>query len=33
MDVIIEALPALGSAWGLILQPQVIGYLVLGVLM
>ena len=33
MDVIMEALPALGSAWGLILQPVVLGYLVLGVLM
>ena len=28
-----EALPALGDAWGLILQPVVLGYLVLGVLM
>lgn len=33
MDVIVEALPALGSAWGLILQPIVLGYLVLGVVM
>jgi len=33
MDVIMEALPALGDAWGLILQPMVLGYLVLGVLM
>ncbi|MEM6407391.1 MAG: tripartite tricarboxylate transporter permease [Pseudomonadota bacterium] len=33
MDVIMEALPALGSAWGLILQPVVLGYLVLGVVM
>ena len=33
MDVIMEALPALGSAWDLILQPVVLGYLVLGVLM
>ncbi|MDA8747581.1 tripartite tricarboxylate transporter permease [Litoreibacter sp.] len=33
MGVILEALPALGSAWGLILQPLVLGYLVLGVLM
>ncbi|NNE78867.1 MAG: tripartite tricarboxylate transporter permease [Silicimonas sp.] len=33
MDVIMEALPALGSAWGLILQPIVLGYLVLGVVM
>lgn len=33
MDVIMEALPALGSAWGLILQPIVLGYLILGVVM
>lgn len=33
MDVIMEALPALGSAWTLILQPIVLGYLVLGVVM
>lgn len=33
MEVIMEALPALGDAWGLILQPVVIGYLVLGVVM
>lgn len=33
MDVIMEALPALVSAWGLILQPVVLGYLVMGVLM
>jgi putative tricarboxylic transport membrane protein len=33
MDVIMEALPALGQAWGLILQPIVLGYLVLGVVM
>ena len=33
MDVIMEALPALGSAWGLILQPVVLGYLVMGVVM
>jgi putative tricarboxylic transport membrane protein len=33
MDVIMEALPALGSAWTLILQPIVLGYLVMGVLM
>ncbi|MBT0958483.1 tripartite tricarboxylate transporter permease [Alphaproteobacteria bacterium KMM 3653] len=33
MDVIMEALPALGQAWGLILQPVVLGYLVLGVVM
>lgn len=33
MDVIMEALPALGDAWTLILQPVVLGYLVLGVVM
>lgn len=33
MEVIMEALPALGDAWALILQPIVLGYLVLGVLM
>lgn len=33
MDVVMEALPALSDAWGLILQPVVIGYLVLGVVM
>ncbi|WP_299730457.1 tripartite tricarboxylate transporter permease [uncultured Tateyamaria sp.] len=33
MDVIMEALPALGDAWALILQPVVLGYLVLGVVM
>ncbi len=33
MDILMEALPALGDAWGLILQPMVLGYLVLGVLM
>jgi putative tricarboxylic transport membrane protein len=33
MEVIMEALPAFGDAWGLILQPVVLGYLVLGVLM
>lgn len=33
MDVILEALPALASAWELILQPVVLGYLVLGVVM
>ena len=33
MDVIMEALPAFGDAWGLILQPIVLGYLVLGVVM
>ena len=33
MEVIMEALPAFGDAWGLILQPVVLGYLVMGVLM
>lgn len=33
MDVLATALPALGDAFGMILQPHVIGYLVLGVLM
>jgi len=33
MNVILEALPALGDAWSLILQPVVLGYLVLGVVM
>ncbi|MEM1076652.1 MAG: tripartite tricarboxylate transporter permease [Pseudomonadota bacterium] len=33
MNVIMEALPALSDAWGLILQPVVLGYLVLGVVM
>lgn len=33
MDVIMEALPAFSDAWGLILQPIVLGYLVLGVVM
>ncbi|MEO9575406.1 MAG: tripartite tricarboxylate transporter permease [Tateyamaria sp.] len=33
MEVIMEALPAFGDAWGLILQPIVLGYLVLGVVM
>ena len=33
MDVLATALPALGDAWGLILQPIVLGYLVLGVVM
>ncbi len=33
MNVILEALPAFGDAWALILQPVVLGYLVLGVLM
>ncbi|NND90862.1 MAG: tripartite tricarboxylate transporter permease [Granulosicoccus sp.] len=33
MDTFTSALPALASAWELILQPLVLGYLVLGVLM
>ncbi|MEL7470802.1 MAG: tripartite tricarboxylate transporter permease [Pseudomonadota bacterium] len=33
MEVIATALPALGDAFGLILQPVVLGYLVLGVVM
>lgn len=33
MDIFLDALPALGSAWGQILQPIVLGYLVLGVCM
>ena len=33
MDIFLDALPALGQAWSLILQPVVIGYLVLGVMM
>jgi len=33
MDVFADALPALGQAWALILQPVVLGYLVLGVIM
>ena len=33
MDVFMEAMPALGDAWALILQPTVLGYLVLGVVM
>ena len=33
MDVVLEALPALANAWTLILQPVVLGYLVLGVVM
>ncbi|WP_147127313.1 tripartite tricarboxylate transporter permease [Shimia ponticola] len=33
MEILAEALPALGDAWGLILQPIVLGYLVLGVVM
>jgi len=33
MDVFMEAIPALGSAFSQILQPMVLGYLVLGVMM
>ena len=33
MDIFVDALPALGQAWQLILQPTVIGYLMLGVVM
>ena len=33
MDIFVDALPALGQAWQLILQPMVIGYLMLGVVM
>ena len=33
MDVFLTAMPALGDAFAMILQPHVIGYLVLGVLM
>jgi TctA family transporter len=33
MDMFLDALPALGQAWGLILQPIVFGYLVVGVMM
>lgn len=33
MDILGTALPALADAWGLILQPIVLGYLVLGVCM
>ncbi|MEL7133570.1 MAG: tripartite tricarboxylate transporter permease, partial [Pseudomonadota bacterium] len=33
MDILATALPALGDAWALILQPIVLGYLVLGVVM
>ncbi len=33
MEVIMEALPAFGDAWALILQPVVLGYLIVGVLM
>lgn len=33
MEIFVDALPALSSAWGQILQPMVLGYLVLGVCM
>ena len=33
MEMFATALPALGEAWALILQPVVMGYLVLGVVM
>ncbi|MFS4580714.1 tripartite tricarboxylate transporter permease [Phaeobacter sp. C3_T13_0] len=33
MDLFATALPALGQAWAMILQPSVLGYLVLGVVM
>ena len=33
MEIVLEALPALGSAWAQILQPVVLGYLVMGVCM
>nr|WP_321443241.1 tripartite tricarboxylate transporter permease [uncultured Cohaesibacter sp.] len=33
MEILATALPALGEAWGLILQPVVLGYLILGVVM
>ncbi|NQZ74300.1 MAG: tripartite tricarboxylate transporter permease, partial [Dinoroseobacter sp.] len=33
MEIFLDALPALGQAWGLILQPIVFGYLVVGVMM
>jgi TctA family transporter len=33
MEIFATALPALGEAWALILQPAVLGYLVLGVVM
>ena len=33
MDIFLEALPALAKAWSLILQPAVLGYLVMGVMM
>jgi len=33
VDIFLEALPALAQAWSLILQPAVLGYLVMGVMM
>tara|TARA_B110000971_G_scaffold221943_1_gene271722 strand:- start:5547 stop:7577 length:2031 start_codon:yes stop_codon:yes gene_type:complete len=33
VDIFLEALPALAQAWALILQPAVLGYLVMGVMM
>ncbi|MEM8540890.1 MAG: tripartite tricarboxylate transporter permease, partial [Pseudomonadota bacterium] len=33
MDAFMQAVPALGDAFGLILQPIVLGYLILGVVM
>ena len=33
MEILATALPALGEAWSLILQPEVLGFLVLGVVM
>lgn len=33
MEIFMEALPALGQAWAMILQPVVLGYLVMGVMM
>ena len=33
MEIFVDAMPALGSAWMQILQPLVLGYLVLGVVM
>tara|TARA_B100000780_G_scaffold116774_2_gene81901 strand:+ start:76 stop:2106 length:2031 start_codon:yes stop_codon:yes gene_type:complete len=33
LDIFLEALPALAKAWSLILQPAVLGYLVMGVMM
>ena len=33
MEIFVDAMPALGSAWIQILQPLVLGYLVIGVVM